>query len=429
MSSDICVLTTFFNPYNSEARIKNFYKFLENISKSIDLECFYALEIISSKQKQQINNCKNLVLKNDSIIWQKEAGLNYLLKNLDLSKYSKVLVVDCDIVFDNYDWIKEAFVLLEKYHLCQCFRTIKYMNFNNTDVDSVIDGVVYGHLIKNKDAQYGNGGLAVGYNKDYLKHMNGFFEKSVVGGGDTLNILPFLYDCNLNLNIFDNLMLDTKTEYFEYLIKARSYIKENTSKNPCFFVDCNVNHLFHGNLSDRQYQKRHYNVNTHNYYDNFEKDNNGLIAYKKNSELRNCIENYFENRKENSQEEDPVVWCNVKHEVEKIENNKFMWLSEQNKFLFKNICEIKMFLEKTEEIQRCVLYADNSVVDVVFDEKNQAEITLKNPIKIEIFSDCFIPKSIGKNSDTRSLSVMLKKIEIKKEVNDSYIEYFLENIL
>ena len=66
MVEDTCVLTTFFNPFNSPNRIKNFYSFLENISKSISLDNFYALEIIQD-DKPQIKNCKNLKVKNNNI--------------------------------------------------------------------------------------------------------------------------------------------------------------------------------------------------------------------------------------------------------------------------------------------------------------------------------------------------------------------------
>lgn len=427
--SDICILTTFFNPFNSQTRINNFYKFLENISNCVDLDDFYLLEIVSNRQKQQIKNCKSLILKNDSMVWQKESGLNYLLKNINLSKYSKILIVDCDVIFEDHTWIKKTSTLLDNYHLCQPFRTINYMNFDYTNIDSSVDGVVYSYLTKNKDAQYGNGGLAVGYSKEYVNHMEGFFEKSVVGGGDTLNILPFLYDCNLNLNIFDNLMKDIKVEYFEYLIKARNYVAENKSKKHCFFADYTVQHLFHGNLADRQYQSRYNYVNKHNYYENFEKDQNGLIKYKEDSSIKNIIENYFESRKENFKDSDPTVWCNIKHEIEELDCNKFMWLSDQNKFLFRNISEIKILLEKTEEVEKSNLYFNDSIAPINFDNNNQTEILIGNPVKIEIFSDYFIPKVIGRNPDTRRLSIMLKKIEIKPFGKDNYEDYPLENIL
>lgn len=425
MSSDVCVLTTFFNPFNSKSRIDNFYIFLESLKKCMNIKNFYVLEILNHNQEEQIKDCNVLRLYNDDLIWQKEAGLNYLVNNIDLSKYSKIITSDCDVFLKDNNWINRTSELLDKYHACQPFKNINYINFDSSEVDQTIDGVVYSYLTKNTHAQYGNGGLIIGYNKEYVNHMNGFFEKAPVGGGDTLNILPFLYNCNFNFTVFDNLMADIKTEYFEYLIKAREHIKNNVKKEPCFFADYTANHLFHGKLSNRQYQLRHSYINKYNYNDNFVKDD--LIKFKKDCELKNLIKSYFEDRKEILGHEDPIVWSNIKYEVENIGPDKFLWLSDCNKFIFQNIKEVKMTFEKNQEVNEVKVYNNDTIFLLKFDENNKGELLITDPKKIEIFSDYFIPSSIGENTDSRKLSIMLKKIEIK--VNNKYVEYNLKNIL
>ena len=114
-------MTTFFNPTGCKNKLENYKKFRES-SKKQGLNLL-TVELAFNGQPFELakDDAEMLVqVRSNSIMWQKERLLNIGLKHLP-EDCDKVAWIDCDLIFKNDNWVKEASNLLEKYAAVQLF--------------------------------------------------------------------------------------------------------------------------------------------------------------------------------------------------------------------------------------------------------------------------------------------------------------------
>ena len=163
---DVCILTCYYNPTNSQNRTQNFYKFLDSVKSSGMEDHLFVCEITKNDQPRLTPTKNHFLLLSEDDLWHKECAINFLLKKIPES-YTKIIVSDCDLIFNDLGWIKNTSDLLNEYVFVQPYDKIKYLGPVEGSYDSFYAGIV-SHMQKSRVVDFGNPGALVAYRRDYL---------------------------------------------------------------------------------------------------------------------------------------------------------------------------------------------------------------------------------------------------------------------
>ncbi len=304
-------ITTFFNPVGYKNKIENYKKFRESSKKQglnlLVVELSFGERPFELK-KEDSDILIQVRIEENNIMWQKEAMLNIGLKNLP-EDCDKVAWFDCDIIFENKNWLKETCGLLEKYNAVQpwtrCFRLISNLeNFfykyyllkpiYEEKQDGLASKISKNGFENDDKKYYGETGFAFALRREILE-KDGFYDKDVImGSGD--NLLAFAcYGKFDKLNRFikikknDNDIINWKSEIFK------------KAKNSVYYTNGNILHLWHGFITHRKYNKR-YDILVKNGFDqqkDIRKNKDGLWEWNSDKpNMHNEMKKLFLLRKE-----------------------------------------------------------------------------------------------------------------------------------
>lgn len=422
-----CILTAYYNPTNSPHYLANFNKFLNNLAKHNLLEHLYVCEI-SSTNNSEFYNIKNYYyVFCNSNIWHKESAINYLLRRLPVS-YDKVIVTDNDLIFDDHDWFSKTTELLDKYNLVQPYEYVQYIGPKTHLIDTIEIPTV--KKILHGDMYYtGNPGLCTAYRRDYLEFMGGLFDLALVGGGDSINIMPFISNEYIEYNIFDRVCFDKRIDLLNYIQQAKLYLKYSKLKSATFLADSLITHMYHGWRVNRQYNER-YNIIKNIYFDDFFYRNDiGFIELYKNNyaqiQKQQEINGFFNIRnKEELFPAKPLIVNTNKYTVD----NDILWLSNYNILSFSNISYAEIQLNQTQQLKYLQIICDNQIINHKFID-NQYLLKIVNPQTLIINSDSFIPSQLNTGTDSRKLSIYISSIKIISNDSNFLSEYALKDVI
>lgn len=428
--NDICIITCIYNPTDSLDRINNFKKFYEFVGRYGLMDDFYICEVLKTGQSSIIPESHTNVLKltSDSILWHKESALNCVLKILP-DKYKKVIIMDADIVYNNNDWWKKIDEMLETNVAVQGFSTIKYCSYLDIGRGDIKKGSVYDYFSTTKvNITQGSSGGVMAYNLNYLKYMDGLYDKCIIGGGDSVNLVPF-GKYVIRRTTFTCVCKDLHQELLSYFFKAMDFLDvEGKQKSVIAYLDETPRHLFHGTLINRDYANRRDIIKDSNFYPNLVRMPNGLWDYREDCDiqLKTSIQNYFIERRENLKSY--IVSRSELYDVEGEDENKFRWVPEKLELVFFNVNRVRMYFEKNYvNINIIEVYIDNKPESYYF-ENDKMVVEMTEPKELRIYSEYFIPKIVEPPSnDNRKLSYMLKKIEIFED--DKWVDFSIKNII
>jgi len=262
-------MTTFFNPAGYGNKAVNYRKFRESLRRQgLKLVC---VELAFNDKPFELKNDDAEILiqvRSNSIMWQKERLLNIAFKNLP-PDCDKVAWIDCDIIFNNDDWIKEAAELLERFIIVQLFSFIAYLpregkilDFYNIQFKErsgqafFYFGMAYAFAMAGNflfDSYLGNdfpgrAGGAWACRRDVLEKC-GFFDACIFGSND--GIMAYAI-CGVDkFSTFDFFSKPLTLEQSTWHKEASELFKGS-----CFYVDGILTHLWHGELDKREYAIR-----------------------------------------------------------------------------------------------------------------------------------------------------------------------------
>lgn len=425
------ILTTFYNnTKNIHIQQKNFLTFIEALIKSNYLKHTYICEIsLTGQSNLPINLANHHLIYNPDPLWHKECGINFLL-NILPEHYKKVVVMDCDIQFTDANWLLKTDELLDQYLMIQPYEYIQYNGPEEPLIDNFYPSMVK-HLSRCNLIETGNPGAAVGYRRDYLEEIGGLFNKCLVGGADTINILPFYQNNFIQIGAIDSTCYDIRNQILDYRDKCIKIINNSSLGKTSYIKDCVALHSFHGYLKNRSYNSRYNLINKLSFNQWFYEDINGFYRIKdkgKDSDiLKNGLEDFFSTRLSVQETYNkPIIFNTNKHGI----SNNIFWLSDLDIFTFKNISKIKFYFhKKTDKLLRHIKFAHNKQeINVSFTD-NDLVLELENPSELRIDSDYFVPLYDGEGSDIRKLSIYLSKIQVITKESGQYEEYPLSSIL
>jgi len=254
-------ITCLYNPCGYVSRYRN-YDLFRSSTKSQGLP-LVAVELAFGR--------KPFVLKKDSaeilvqlrtgeknILWQKERLLNLALEKLPAS-CKKVAWLDCDIVFEDGEWVHKASQLLDQHKVVQLYSLVVNMAEGQNIIDVDVSGLSFGKAAGQKRYGYvythlkgmeqlGHAGFAWAARRGVLDKVK-FYDRNIIGSGDTL----FRDACYGMETIALSRYFSSKALGSQVQWKRKV---NETVDNDVSFLPGTIFHSWHGDLALRKYETR-----------------------------------------------------------------------------------------------------------------------------------------------------------------------------
>lgn len=251
--STMSILTSYFNPTNQTILENNLNSFKEHLSHPVTvLELSYDGNFITDQGYHFKGDVQRHVL------WQKERMLNIGIERLS-ADVDAVAWIDSDLIFENPNWLEETKQQLERYDLVQLYDRVNYIGQDGTVEKSIPS---YGKSFADGSNEISSPGGAWAARRELL--TGGLCDERITGGGDSEQI--------------------------------RRWVKQGLSIG---YTRGTVNHLYHGDYSDRQYKSRYEILKRHQFNPakDIRKDNQGLWEWASDKpDLHREVREYFESR-------------------------------------------------------------------------------------------------------------------------------------
>jgi len=309
--SEAVVISCFYNPYRNPYRVLAFNKWYQSV-KHLNyrvIEC-----VIENEEPQLPLDDPNIIRVNsNSVLWHKEALLNHLIKQLP-EKFKYVFWVDADVLFSNKNWLVEATQLMRtSYNMIQPFQSCFHLNRDELSL-SPYDEIFQREYIevskkqinslgKEKRSWYsfgyncvenpgnayfednydihGHVGFAWGIKREILDKCP-LFDKALVGGADHIMAHAALGElCSECI----------RKSFTEMQDEISSWSKNffDLVDGKVGYVSGDLFHIWHGDLTKRQYLKRVKEF-TKESKEIKEKDSNGLYKTHNDKYVRDYLQ-------------------------------------------------------------------------------------------------------------------------------------------
>jgi hypothetical protein len=291
------VIIVISNPclYNQRYKLmKEFIKRMDEYNNDIIL---YIVELIYKNQNFVItdsNNKNHLQLYTEHPLWHKENMINVGVEKLLPFDWKYFAWIDADIEFLSKSWANDAIKLLNTdVDIIQLFKECNFLNKNN-EIDIIYTSLAY-HIntCKYLEIKYYTPGYAWAIKRSAYEQINKLVDFCIIGSGDSI----MAYSIINNVQLFFN-NKNISQDFIDICLKYQENIKNlNIS-----YINGNINHYYHGNLTNRKYLDRwqiltnnNFNFNLHITY-----NNDGIIIPTNScpTQLLEDIFNYFKERNE-----------------------------------------------------------------------------------------------------------------------------------
>lgn len=230
VKKDLAVIIPFFNPTQSIRIIQNVL-LTTNLMRAVGIPVFVAELMTGDDVAVFPEGPNNFLFRSASYMFYKENLFACVEKRLDTS-YTKLLLLDSDILFEMPDWYDQLSVALESKEVIQPFESAHWLAADFRPSTSK-QSVLVKHGVNT------HSGFAWAFRRDWYA-IAGICEHALVGGGDSLFCVR----------------LSTGS------IPQRLYRHEFSAlpriPTPAMgFLKQKVYHLFHGPLVKRQYDSRY----------------------------------------------------------------------------------------------------------------------------------------------------------------------------
>src|SRR5215203_976470 len=303
-------ITSYFNPMRYGRRLANYRTFREHLKVPlITVELSYAAEEFDLREGEADILIQ---LRGRDVLWQKERLLNVGLGALP-SECTKVVWLDCDVIFGEDGWAEEVSGLLDEFPLVQAFRRVHYLprdlglgkpspadaEFSRSSTASAVASGISAHasLSRPPETPYqdrNSTGYAWAARRELLDE-HGFYDVCIVGGGDRA-MAAAAYGI-FDMVVADHGMNERQEEH--YLAWAEPYFE--SVGGAVSFADNDLFHLWHGEMRDRWYGERHEGLRRFRFdpYEDIAIDENGSWRWASNKpQMHQWVKEYFVSRRE-----------------------------------------------------------------------------------------------------------------------------------
>jgi hypothetical protein len=173
--SDTAVLMVFFNPAQSFRIIQN----LLYIKHKLDAARipYFIGELAYNDAPHILTPADNIFhMRSTSYMFAKENIAQTMLQKTSVAAYSKYVLLDCDVVFENPVWLDAISTMLDSYDVVQGFTYVNLLNLQFKPIavkTSLVNDNIRGHS-----------GFVWAFRRDWWLRVRGLYEYALIGGGD-----------------------------------------------------------------------------------------------------------------------------------------------------------------------------------------------------------------------------------------------------
>lgn len=195
-----------------------------------------------------------------SVLWQKERLINHLVGSFIPEKFSKIAWVDCDLIFENPNWVSDASKMLDRHRVIQLFEQVDRLPRGGGVHDSIGDRSRSFASVWSDSAtidrqgweKHGHTGYAWAARRDLFEQI-GLYDASILGNGDHLMAHGFVGEPR-------TVCITESYDPNEPLFRHYNAWAERAFRYCQGDVGCiggTVFHLWHGDHENRRYLERH----------------------------------------------------------------------------------------------------------------------------------------------------------------------------
>jgi hypothetical protein len=231
IAADMAVILAFFNPVHSVRIFQNLLT-IKTLLERASIPVFIG-EVAFEEQPFVLPSAHNVFQwKSSSHMFYKENIFNAVLRIVPAS-YTKIMMLDCDVVFEDPDWYNAVSKDLDKFSVIQPFQTAHFLNSDFTLAKSMTSYA--------KSPTDGHVGFAAAFQRSWLA-TNGLYDLCLVGSGDA-HLMYYFHNTQHNC-------------YTDFRIDYTAWCNSKPS-HALGYSELTVYHLPHGNDTNRQYVDRH----------------------------------------------------------------------------------------------------------------------------------------------------------------------------
>jgi hypothetical protein len=308
MDKNLYIILPYYNYFDNEYRVSNILRFIETY-RTIDNCKIVVVEGLTA-ESQPLKDLSDKIFKHIKYnipqkIWVKENLINLVLQNHLPEDYKFFCWLDCDIFFEDKDWVNHTIDLLSENDAIQMFNFAinqeRRMEFDDIPFNSFETAPTFkGHSVSISQIAYSfnhydvtdfrpHSGYGWGMTKDFYTKIGKLWDCNIIGSGDSViarSIVQILTEEQiLTRNLLN--VIYSKT-YGQQILEYYKKFKDCK----CSFLPSRIYHFFHGAMKNRLYIERHnllrklnYDASMINY------DENGIIYT--NREVSSVIFNYM----------------------------------------------------------------------------------------------------------------------------------------
>jgi hypothetical protein len=254
---DFWAITSYFNPAGYVSRRANYRHFRKHLGMpliTVELSFDGTFELADGDAEILIK------LTGGDVMWQKERLLNLAVDALP-PECTKVISIDCDVVFADGGWREKTVRLLDQVPLVHGFSELHHMppgwtpdrhdmeprHVRPSPVALVRKGRPLAEILRGIKIAYG---FAWAAPRDLFRNRR-FYDACIVGGGDFATVCAAYQDFEVALRYHH---MNGAHRHDHFLQWAEPFGRAIGGSVGC--VDGVLRHLWHGELSDRRYIER-----------------------------------------------------------------------------------------------------------------------------------------------------------------------------
>lgn len=317
-ASDVALLTSYFNPGGYRTKYENYIRFRKPIETAgaflMTVELAFGMEPLSLQGSE---NCPVLQVRAKDVMWQKERLLNIGLANLP-TQFTKVVWLDCDLLFCDMLWLKNTSALLDEIPVVQPFEWIIRLargaehHDGKPEVSAATNvwwqhglsrgfGAVFNehpraHL-EGDFAKHGHSGYAWAARRSALSKSPQLYDACIAGSGDHMIAHAAVGDWESPCVMRCLGATAKQLSHFQrWAIQFSKYIVNGVGFTPGIVL-----HLWHGDLENRRYIERHKEMRQFDFdpYTDICLSDLGVWRWNSNKpQLHQWLIQYFQGRRE-----------------------------------------------------------------------------------------------------------------------------------
>ncbi|WP_338264316.1 hypothetical protein [Corallococcus caeni] len=257
MTNDICVITSYFNPCHYLTRKLNFDLFAARL-KATGANLIVIEMALDGHAFELGEDDEPLRVRGSGMLWQKERLLNLAIRKLP-SSCTKVVWIDCDVVFEYEQWLEDTSAALDRFMVVQPYSNCVHLERSRsrrqggeTSIESFAAAFARDPSLA-RDAAYqahGHTGFAWAARRELLDAY-GLYDACLTGSGDHLMAHVF---AGTSSSSCIPAMIGSGHAYAAHFARWAAEVERFAGGRLGHVPGC-VLHLWHGDRADRRYRE------------------------------------------------------------------------------------------------------------------------------------------------------------------------------